>query len=60
MNPGANFETSILGPLVILVDLFMIYIGQGSSKSGKFVIRPLISPLFNITHNMVVDTRPKL
>ena len=56
MNPGANFETSILGPLVILVDLLKIYIGQGSSKSGKFVIRPFISPLFNITNGIVVDT----
>ena len=37
MNPGANFETSEVGPLDILVALFRRKIGQGSSNSGRFL-----------------------
>ena len=36
MNPVENFETSMVGPLGILVDLVNRKIDQGYSKSGFF------------------------
>ena len=43
MNPGANFETSVVGPLEILVALVKRQIGQGSSNSGIFSVKPSMS-----------------
>ena len=37
MNPGGDFETSIVGPLGILVALVSRKIGQGCSDSGNFL-----------------------
>ena len=36
MNPGANFETSVVGLLGILVALVKRQIGRGSSNSRRF------------------------
>ena len=38
INPGGSFYTSVVVPLVILVALFKRRIGQGSSKSGVFMV----------------------
>ena len=59
MNPGANFETSVVGPLGILVALVKIQIGQVSSNSGKLVGRPLKIPFLAICFSMVIETWPK-
>ena len=37
MNPGRDFETSMVGPIGILVALVKRKIGQGYSKLGKFL-----------------------
>ena len=56
MNPGENFETYILVPLVLLVDLVKIYTGHGYSNSGKFFGRPFMIHLFDIHFNLEIDT----
>ena len=43
MNSGANFETSMVVPLGVLVALVKRQTDQGSSKSGTFVGRPFTS-----------------
>ena len=43
-----NFETSVVGPLVILIALAKRQIGQGYSKSGWFSGRPSMSPFISI------------
>ena len=55
MNPGENFETSVVGPLGTLVSLFKRQTGQGYSKSGRFFGRPSMSPFFDINFSMVVE-----
>ena len=40
MNPGANFVTSVVGPLGILAALVIRQICQGSSNSRRFYGRP--------------------
>ena len=59
MNPGANFETSVVGPLEILVALVKRQIGQGSSNSGRFSGRPSMSPFLAICFSPVIKTLPK-
>ena len=56
MNPGANFETSVVGPLVILVALVKRQIGQGYSNSGRFSGRPSMNPFLAILFILVIDT----
>ena len=59
MNPGVNFETSVVGPLVILVALVKRQIGQGSYNSGRFSGRPSMSPFLAIRFILVIETWPK-
>ena len=56
MNPGANFDTLVVGPLGILVALVKIQIGQGYSNSGRFYGRPSMSPFPAIRFSMVIET----
>ena len=56
MNLGANVETSVVGPLGIVVALAMIQIGQGYSNSGRFDGRPSMSPFLAIHFIMVIET----
>ena len=48
MNPGGDFETSMVEPLVTSVTLSKRQIGKGYSKSGIFYGRPFISTFFPI------------
>ena len=59
MNPGANFETSVVGPLGILVALVRRQIGQGYSNSGRFYGRPSIRPFLSICFSLVIEIWPK-
>ena len=59
MNPGANFDTSVVGPLGILSDLVKRQIGQGSSNSGRFYGRHYMSPFLAICFSLVIETWPK-
>ena len=59
MNPGANFDTSMVGTLVILGALVIRQIGQGSSNLGRFSGRPSMSPFIAISFSLVIETRPK-
>ena len=56
MNPGVKFETSMVGPLGILVALVKRQMGQGSSNSGKFSGRPFMSPFLAIDFSLVIET----
>ena len=56
MNPGEKFETSVVGPLLILVAVVMRQIGQGSPNSGIFSGRPSMSPFLAISFIMVIET----
>ena len=56
MKSGANFETSLVGTLGILVALVRIQIGQGSSKSGIFYERPSMSPFLAISSSLEIET----
>ena len=56
MNPGANFDTSVVGPLGILVAFVKIQIGQGSSNSGRFSERPSMSTFLAIRFSLVIET----
>ena len=56
MNPGVNFETSVVGPLGILFSLLRRQIGQGSSNSGIFYVRPYMSPFLAIRFSLVIET----
>ena len=56
MNPGANFETSMVGPLGILVTLVKRQIWQGSSKAGIFVGIPHMSTFIAIGVSLLIDT----
>ena len=55
MNLGANFDTSMVRILEILVSLVKRIIDQGSSKSGRFVGIPLTS-FFDVKLSLVIDT----
>ena len=59
INPGANFETSMLGPMVILVASVKKQIGQGYYKSGRFFGRPFMSPFFAVICNLKMEIRLK-
>ena len=56
MNPGKQFETSMVVPPVILVDFLRIQIGQGYSNSGIFVRRLYISTFIAINVGLTIDT----
>ena len=56
MNPGENFQTSVVGPLEILVALVKRQIGQGYSNSGRFSGRTSISPFLAIRFIRVIET----
>ena len=56
MKPGANFETSVVGPLGILVALVKKQIGQGSYNSGRFSGRPPMIPFLAIRFSLVIET----
>ena len=53
-----NFETPMLVPLGIVVDLVKRQIGQGCSKSGIFVMRPLMITSFAVIYNLTMETQP--
>ena len=59
MNPGANFETSVVGPLGILVALVNRQIGQGSYNPGIFSGSPSMSPFLAIRFSRVIEKQPK-
>ena len=59
MNPGENFETSMVGPLVMLSALVKRKIGRGYSESGRFVGRPSMTNLPAIFFGLSIQTRPK-
>ena len=54
MNPGEKFETSVVGPLEILVALVKRKIEQGYSNSGRFSGRPSMSPFLTIHFSQVI------
>ena len=56
MKPGEDFDTSVVGPLGILVALFDRQIGKGSSKSGRFYVRPSMIHFLVISFSIVIDT----
>ena len=58
IKPEANFETSMLLHMVILVDLVKIQIGQGSSDFIRFIGRPFMGPLFTIFLSLKINTWP--
>ena len=55
MNPGEKFETSMVGSMGILAALVKRQIGQGSSKSEKFVGRRFTSHFFAICFSLGID-----
>ena len=55
INPEANFETSMLGPLVILVNLVKRQIRHSFSKSGGIFGRPFMSPFLAIIRSLVIE-----
>ena len=59
MKPGANFETSVVVPLGILVALVKRKIGQVYSKSGGFAGIPSVSTFLAIIFSLVIETLPK-
>ena len=59
MNPGEKLETSVVGPLGILVALVKRQIGQGSYNSGRFSGRPSMSPFPAISFSLVIETCQK-
>ena len=56
MKPGANFDTSVVGPLEILVALVKRQTGQGYSKSRIFYVRPSMTPFLAINFSIVIET----
>ena len=56
MNPGANFETLVVGPLGILVALVKRQIGQGSSNSERFSGILSMSPFTAIRFSLAIET----
>ena len=52
VNLGANFDTSMLVPLWILSASVKRHIGNGSSKSGRFVYRPFVGNAFASISNL--------
>ena len=55
-EPRGKFETSVVGPLGILVDLVTRQIGQGSSKPGGFLGIPSLSPFLAIRFRLEIQT----
>ena len=49
MNPGVNFETSMVVPLGMLFTLVKRQVRQGSSKSGRLVGIPSMSTFLVIS-----------
>ena len=56
MNPGGEFEASMVGPLVILVVLVVRQIVKGSSKSGIFLGMPFVSHFLVVCFSLVIET----
>ena len=56
MNPGGDFETSVVVNLVILVTLVKRKIGKDYYKSGILAGRPSISPFLSIIFGMIINT----
>ena len=56
MKPGANFETSVVGPMGILVALVKRKIGQVYSRSGRFSGRPSVSTFLATSFSLGIDT----
>ena len=54
MDLGGNFETSVVGPLGVLVEFVMRQIGQGSSNSGICFGRPCMGPFLAIRFSLVI------
>ena len=59
MKPGANFETSVVGNLVILVRLIKRQIGQISSNPGRFSARSYMNPFIEFRFSLVIETWPE-
>ena len=59
MNPGANLEMSMVGPLGILFALVKRKIRQGYSKSGIFVGTSSMSPFLAIRFILTIETQTK-
>ena len=58
MNPGANFETSMVASMAILVALVNRQIRQGFYKLGRFVVRPFMSNFISIFISLAIKTWP--
>ena len=52
-------ETSMVGPLEVLLSLIKRQIGHGSSKSGIYFGRPYMSTFLGICFSLVIETWPK-
>ena len=59
MKPGANFKTSVFGPLGIIVAFIKRQIGQVYSKSVIFSGKPSMSPFIDIIFSHSIETWPK-
>ena len=59
MNPGVNFETSMVKPLCILVVMVKRQIGKGSFELGRFIGRPFVSPFIVIIFSLLLKTLKK-
>ena len=58
MKPGANFETSVVGPLECLVALVKRQIRKGYYNPGRISGRPSMSSFLAIHFSLVVETLP--
>ena len=56
INPGEDFETSMVGPLGILVALVKGKIGQVSSKSGICFGRTSMRTFITISFSLEIET----
>ena len=54
MKPGANFDTSMVIPMLIFVALVRRQIGQGYSKSGIFYGRPFMITFLVISLSLIL------
>ena len=58
-EPRRNFETSLVGPLAILVALVKRQIGQGSSNSDRCFGISSMSNFLAIRFSLEIETQPK-
>ena len=59
MKSGSKFDTSMVVPMGMLVDLVNSPIGKNYSKSGKYVVTPFMRTLFVIHWNIESKTQPR-